>query len=72
MIWLNLFSFSLHGSNMKSEKNVTWKNISYFVWRLLQCKLKKAKIDYLEKWSDKSVCWQLISTLLLMINKLDS
>ena len=51
MIWFNLMSFSPHGSNVKNEKNVTWKNIPYFVWRLLQC-----FINYLEEWSDKSVC----------------
>ena len=42
--WLSLFSFALHGSNVKSEKNVTWKNISYSVWSLLQCKLNKTKL----------------------------
>ena len=45
---LNLFSFPLRGSNIKSEKNVTWKNVSYSVWCLLQCKLNK-KINYLEE-----------------------
>ena len=42
----------------------------YFMRRLLQCNLNKAKIKYLEEWSDKCLCWQLISILLLlMINK---
>ena len=34
-------SIPLHGSNVKSEKNVILKNISYCVWCLLQCKLYK-------------------------------
>ena len=34
---------------------------------LLQCKLNKVKINYLEKWSDKYICWQLISILLLLM-----
>ena len=47
------------------KETFTWKNISYFVWRLLQRSIKD-----LEEWSDKYVSWQLISTLLsLMINK---
>ena len=51
--WLNLFSFHLHKSNMKSEKNVTWKNVSYSVRRSLQSKLNT--------W--KRTNWQVISTL---------
>ena len=53
MMWLDLFSFSLHGSNVKCEKILPRKNISYFEGRLLQCKLNKAKVNYLEEWSDK-------------------
>ena len=53
----HLFLFSLHGSKVKSQKNVKWKNISYFEWRLLQCFIKD-----LEEWWEKNVSWQLVST----------
>ena len=38
------------------------KNICCFAWRLLQCNFKKVKIKQLEEWSNKYICWQLIST----------
>ena len=41
--WLNLFSFPLRGSRVKSEKKVTWKNISYSPRGVLLCKLNKTK-----------------------------
>ena len=63
---LNFFSFSLYGSNVKSEKIVTWKNYC-FVWHLLQCKLNKVKVNCLGEWLDKYVCWQLISVLLSLM-----
>ena len=52
-------------------KEYDTKKISLILWDvLLQCNLNKAKINYLEKRSDKYLCWELISTLLLlMINK---
>ena len=51
--WLNLFSFHLHKSNVKSEKNVTRKNVSYSVRHSLQSKLNT--------W--RRTNWQVISTL---------
>ena len=36
------FVFLVYMDQMwRVEKNVIWKNISYFVWRFLQCKLNK-------------------------------
>ena len=55
---------------MERVEKTLHEKISYFVWRLLQCKLNKVKVNYLEEWSDNYVCWQLISSLIsLMINK---
>ena len=56
-----VFTFSTR-NKCEEWRNVAWKDI-YFVWRLLQCKLNKLKINYLEEWLGKYVCWQLIYTL---------
>ena len=68
MTQFDFTSLPLHGSNVKSEKNVTWKNISYSVRRLLQCKLDKKKLT---TW--KRTKWLVIFTLpSLMTIKLGS
>ena len=36
-----IFIFSTRIKYEEKKKNVAWKNVLYFVWRLLQCKLNK-------------------------------
>ena len=44
-MWYTIFSSRIKRESWKCE----WKNITYFVWCLLQCNLNKVKINYLEE-----------------------
>ena len=44
MIWVSLFSFSLHGSKIKSENNVSWKRCLWFCLAFVKVHLNKVKI----------------------------